>query len=260
MGWNGVENAQVILRMVAGYAGKIDGLPGPKSVAAADRIEGLRAFGDRAVSPARRVIAGAQAALSEAAFDPGPHDGFWGPGTDAAFEAWAHDLAGVDFMDRTAESPWGREHDLVRRFGAPGAAVCTQGRVRIPWRTVLAWDLGQDIEAIRCHADIEASLARVLENVADTHTPDQIRALGLHLYGGCFNDRLKRGGRSKSVHAWGVAVDWDPARNRLQWGRARARLAMPDAAAWWQAWAAEGWTGLGPVKNYDWMHVQAPAL
>jgi hypothetical protein len=259
MGWNGVENAQVILRMVAGYAGAIDGDPGPRSLAAAGRIEGLR--DPRAsLSAARRVIAAGQIALRQAGFDPGPADGLWGPSTDAAFEAWACDLAGVGFVDRSAENAWGREVDLVRRFGAPGSAICTMGRVRIPWRTVLAWDETQEVSTIACHADVEASLARVLENVADTHTPDQITDLGLHLYGGCFNDRLKRGGSTKSVHAWGVAVDWDPARNRLQWGRDRARLALPDAARFWAAWAAEGWTGLGPAKNFDWMHIQAPAL
>jgi len=261
MAWNGIEKAQTVLRMVAVYDGAIDGDVGRLSLAAAERVEGTRFLDNgRPITAARIVIAAAQIALAQAGHAVGGADGYWGPSTDAAYELWAADLAGVPLVDRTGETSWGRAGDLVRRYGAPGSAICTQGKVRPPWAMVLAWDESQSVSTISCHAEVAGSLGLIFEHIADTHTPAQIEALGLHLYGGCYNDRLMRGGSQKSIHAWGLALDFDPAHNRLHWGRDRARLAMPDADRFWRIWTAEGWTSLGRAKNYDWMHVQAPAL
>lgn len=62
------------------------------------------------------------------------------------------------------------------------------------------------------------------------------------------------------LHSWGIAIDYDPDRNQLQWGRDRAVFAGPDYDAWWQFWEEEGWTSLGRTRNFDWMHVQAAKL
>ncbi len=69
-----------------------------------------------------------------------------------------------------------------------------------------------------------------------------------------------RGGQSYSMHSWGIAIDFDPERNQLKWGRPRARLSHSDAAPFWDAWEAEGWVSLGRARNFDWMHVQAARL
>ena len=70
----------------------------------------------------------------------------------------------------------------------------------------------------------------------------------------------KTGGRAMSMHSWGIAIDFDPAHNRLRWGRDRARLAGPDYRAFLDIWEAEGWISLGRERNYDWMHIQAARL
>jgi len=62
------------------------------------------------------------------------------------------------------------------------------------------------------------------------------------------------------MHAWSIAIDFDPARNKLSWNNTRARLAKPDAVKFWELWEAEGWVSLGRARNYDWMHVQAARL
>lgn len=62
------------------------------------------------------------------------------------------------------------------------------------------------------------------------------------------------------THAWGLAIDWDPAHNKLKWGRDRARLARPEYDTWWRLWEEEGWVSLGRTRNFDWMHVQAVKL
>ena len=153
---------------------------------------------------------------------------------------------------------WGSEATMAEMFGPAGGADCTAGRVPVPWPMVAAWDQSQRIRTIACHRKVAVSLGRVLEAVADTYAQDEIRALGLHLYGGCYNLRKKRGGADLSTHAYGLALDWDPLRNRLKWDANRARLAKPDAVAFWECFEAEGWTSLGRSANFDWMHVQAP--
>lgn len=245
-----VKNAQRVLRAAAGYRGAIDGLVGRKSMAAAWRVPGLesveRALG--ALEPARLVVLAAQIALDDAGFDVGPLDGFWGQQTDAAFLAWRGDDLPV------------RQRDMAEAFGPAGGRRCTAGLVRVPWRMVLAWDQSQVIETFTCHELVAASAQRAFDRIAAAYGPAMIRELGLDQFGGCYNYRAKRGGSSLSTHAYGIAIDFDPARNRLNWGADRARLAQRDAIPFWQAWEAEGWVSLGRARNFDWMHVQAVAL
>lgn len=254
---DGLERAQRVLAIFAGYAGPIDGDVGAGTLAAAWRVDWRAPAG---WSPAQIAVGAAQSALLGAGFDPGAIDGFWGPQSDAAFLEWQNGLGRAAIPDREQESPWGREADVAREFGPAGSAACTAGYVRFPWRVVLAWNTAQVVQGFACHAAVAKSAQRAFDNVADTHNPVEIRDLGLHLYGGCYNLRRKRGGRSLSMHSWGIALDMDPGRNRLDWGADRARLARGDASRWWSAWEAEGWTSLGRARDYDWMHVQAVAL
>ena len=89
---------------------------------------------------------------------------------------------------------------------------------------------------------------------------EEIVRLRLDLWGGCLNVRKMRGGTRYSMHSWGIAVDYDPDRNRLKWGRDRAAFAGPDYDVWWRFWEEEGWVSLGRTRNIDWMHVQAAKL
>lgn len=255
MFFDAIENAQRVLRALAEYVGAIDGDPGVLSLAAADRVMGARAFGSRPVTPDRVVVAAAQLLLARAGFGAGPIDGFYGPSTDAAYEAWRTHGRGDAAFQRVDN--FGTEAGIVRRFGAPGAAICTAGRVEIPWGARLAWDQSQKISGFACHADVASAMQGALNSVSDVYSGDEIRALGFDQFGGCFNDRLKRGGRTKSTHAWGIATDWDPARNRLSWDKPRARLSHDDASEWWRVWSEAGFTGLGPARGFDWMHIQA---
>jgi hypothetical protein len=254
-----IQNAQRVLRARAGYKGEIDGKPGAQSLAAAYRVEGV--LGRPGVTePPHILIAAMQLTLAGEGFNPGPADGRYGPATDAAYLAWRSAGLGVPFLDRDGESDFGRQAEVETIFGPAGSAACTAGKVVMPWRTVLAWDGAQVIKSFSCHEMVAASAQRALDKVAATLSEVQIRALGLHQFGGCYNYRTKRGGTSLSMHAFGLAIDFDPGRNRLSWKGDRARLAQADATAFWRIWEAEGWLSLGRARNYDWMHVQAPAL
>jgi len=85
---------------------------------------------------------------------------------------------------------------------------------------------------------------------------DKLKELGIDLFGGCFNYRKMRGGSSYSVHAWGLAIDLDPARNTLNETSKTARFARPEYKALIDIFYKHGFVSLGREANYDWMHFQ----
>lgn len=261
---------QRILAQQAGYADAIDGVHGPRTAAAIDRMLEARAAslpaGADRWSGRRRAIACLQLACHDQGIDAGAIDGLWGPQTDFAVEALAERLetgaAPVAWRDQgpvdANPNGWPPESRLSEVFGEP----CEVPRVTVscPWRLQLAWDRRQSVSGIGCHEHVAESLQRVLARVYEHYGEVRLRELGLHRYGGCYNCRRKRRGTTWSTHAWAVAIDWDPGRNRLSWGRDRARLARPEYEAWWRFWEEEGWVSLGRARNFDWMHVQAVRL
>ena len=116
---------------------------------------------------------------------------------------------------------------------------------------------------IEAYADVDEANSAIGVAVAlakDEFDADERAKLGLDLFGGSLNVRKMRGGNNWSVHAWGAAIDFDPARNQLRWDSSKARLGKLDAERFWRIWEEAGWTSLGRTKNYDWMHVQAVQL
>ena len=252
------------------YGGTIDGLIGDLTRGGVDALIDRRAgaaAGDPSTWPdSRRRIACLQLGCLDAGLDVGPIDGLLGPRTDAAVELLLEQQAtGRPARLWRDEQPidlnphaWPSEADLEARFGPPGGVALV--RMRCPWRLKLAWDRTQTLDSFSCHADVAQSMASVLERVQAHYGDAEIRRLGLDLFGGCYNPRKKCGGSSWSTHTWGIAVDWDPRRNRLSWGRERAHLARADYLHWWRFWEEDGWLSLGRTRNFDWMHVQAAKL
>lgn len=216
-------------------------------------------------------------------FDAGPADGIMGPSTRRAIKAFqvasglaadgivgpltAAALAPADNwrddepVPPASPSPgadsWPRQRDVMAFYGGVGM---NQTRLSLPYPMRLAWDLDTKIRAFSIHQKAHDSAARALEAIAVRFSPSQREALGLDLFGGCLNVRRMRGGRSYSMHSWGIAIDFDPERNQLRWGSDRARLAQPDAIPFWEIWEGEGWVSLGRKRGYDWMHIQAARL
>lgn len=124
----------------------------------------------------------------------------------------------------------------------------------------LSWNESCSITRFLCHELVKPSIERILFRVLTAYGPEEIDRLGLNLFGGCYAYRNKTGSRDLSLHAWGIAVDYDPAHNAFKWGRDRARFAGEDYETWWRIWEAEGWTSLGRERNFDWMHIQAARL
>lgn len=267
-----VRTLQRVLSDAGHYNGATDGLRGPQSNAAVDRMLAARA-GDLGMnfspwSSKRRAIAALQIASKDQDIDVGPIDGLWGPRTDFALDALGEILATgqppVMWRDQPAREdnpnhwPGQSEAELTAFYGPPCDVPLV--RVTCPWRLTLDWDPTQTTGRISCHERAAESLQRILERVFDHYGEEKIRQLQLHLYGGSYNCRRMRGGSSWSTHAWGIAIDWNPSGNKLKWGRERAALARAEYDPWWDIWEDEGWLSLGRARNFDWMHVQAARL
>jgi hypothetical protein len=259
------------LRALGHFAGNPDGITGPITDAAV--VKGLTArvgelpAGALGFSPERRMTMLLQLICKDKGIECEPIDGFWGPVTQNSYESLVH------LIDRGSLPPnwrddepsdanphiWprdrGNQQEMRSFYGPPGSPPMK--KVRCPWNLKLAWDKSVSITHIGCHAKVANSVEDVLQKVHAHYGEAELKRMRLDLYGGCFFNRRKRGGSTWSTHAWAIALDWDPERNQLKWGRDRASLDHPSYDFWWHAWEAEGWVSLGRTRNFDWMHVQA---
>lgn len=225
---------QTRLQTLGFYFGTLDGRSGPKTFAA------IKAF---------QVANGLSA------------DGKVGPITRAAlFPDGAPET--IDPVPPVpapsgASGPWPLQSECMTFYGGVGLH---QKPLELPFPMRLAWDRKTVIRKFSVHEKVHASAGRVFARIATLYDENARKALGLDLFGGSLNVRKMRNGNSYSMHSWGIAIDFDPERNQLHWGRDRARLAQPDAVPFWECWEAEGWVSLGRERNFDWMHVQAARL
>lgn len=215
----------------------------------------------------RQAVAYLQLLCKDKNIEVGVLDGYWGPQTDYAVDTLLYlrehgqlpppwrDLSPLD----ANPNGWPRQNES-QLTGFYGAVGVNQVRIQLPYPHRLAWDLNKTVQSFSCHAKVHDSLQRVLQKVLDHYGLDEIKRLRLDRWGGSLNVRKMRGGTQWSMHSWGIAIDYDPERNQLNWGRDRAAFARPEYDAWWRCWEEEGWVSLGRHKNYDWMHVQAAKL
>lgn len=148
-------------------------------------------------------------------------------------------------------------NDFFKKFGVPnqtGAGYLTTIDLLYPMR--LAWDRNHTVTRISCHKAIAEPLKAVFNDILNEYGYERIKQLGIDLFGGCFNYRAMRGGSSWSVHAWGLAIDLDPDRNRLKETSGTARFARPEYKPMIDIFYKHGFISLGREKNYDWMHFQ----
>jgi hypothetical protein len=160
-------------------------------------------------------------------------------------------------------SHWPHQSDVDAFYGNPrgrnglasGAWESTNlVKVPTPWKLVTAWD-GATVGGVRIHKKCAASLGRVFDAIwqAAGQKQSKINEWGMNLYGGGYNFRLMRGKTQLSMHSWGCALDFDPARNGF--GDSTPNFAnYPQVLA---AFADEGWSWGGKWKTTDGMHWQA---
>ena len=252
------------LNLMGLNAGPVDGFDGPTTISALDQVDNIPLNWAK-----RRKITWFIQNLCEANdIECGPVDGYWGHLSEQAFEILE------DRLENDREAPiwrpedlpdvnpneWPTQNDideLTAYYGEPGT---NQDYAQLPYQHRLSWKLESSIDRFKCHQLVKPSIERVLQRVLDHYGKDAIQELRLDIWGGCSVVRKMRGGSKPSMHSWGIAIDYDPTRNKLKWGRDRAVFARSEYDAWWSLWEAEGWVSLGRNRNFDWMHVQAAKL
>jgi len=146
---------------------------------------------------------------------------------------------------------------ITKKYGIPNET----GRgylvkIELPYPMRIAWDTDTTVTTIMCHKLVADKLKSVFVDILDEYGYKKIKELGIDLFGGCFNYRKMRNGSSWSMHAWGIAVDLDPARNTLKETSKTARFARPEYKPMIDIFYKHGFESLGVEKNFDWMHFQ----
>lgn len=261
---NVIKLIQNQLNVMGFDAGPEDGILGTRTNDALNQIDWL----PQGWSKKRKAVAFIQKLAQEKGIETGEIDGYWGPQTEFAFESLLQIIREdkepdvwrpEDIVDQNPNN-WPRqspESKLIQYYGNVGEH---QTRINLPYPHKLSWKTNQIVNSFQCHEKVHDSLHRVLSRVLDSYGIEEIQRSRLDLWGGCLNVRKKRGGVSYSMHSWGIAIDYDPIRNKLKWGRDRVAFAKPEYESWWRLWEEEGWVSLGRTRNFDWMHVQASKI
>lgn len=142
-------------------------------------------------------------------------------------------------------------------FGKDGTALVV---IDLPYPLTLSWEPGTQVKRMTCHALVAESLRSIFRKTLDHYGMAKIKSLGLDVFGGCYNDRKIVGGKSKSMHAWGIAVDLDPDHNGMETKAPKARFSGKEYDAFWGFVEEAGAVSLGREKDYDWMHFQFARL
>lgn len=256
---------------------KEDGIFGPASDHAADRIHG------RELPPERNIALAVQRAWNAAPVTIGgttgtyrPYlmeDAFWGPLTLQAAEELQAARLGKITPPRPDEKAAARIPATQCHDGTCSAVRCWSPRdaqmeahyggvgehqqlIPVPFALVLDWDPATAVKRISVHRKVAADVQSALEQILEHYGIGTIRALGLDRFGGSLNVRKKRGGTTWSAHAWGTALDFWPAVNALREDHTTARFARPHYAPFFAIWEAHGFMSLGRCFDFDWMHIQ----
>lgn len=148
------------------------------------------------------------------------------------------------------------DSQIISKYGEPGDPD-NLTVIPLPYPMRIAWDLKKSVSKIQCHKLVAPNLQDVFKTLNIQYGYDRIKELGIDLYGGCVNVRLMRGSKTKwSRHSWGIAIDLDPARNKLKESKKTARFARPEYKMMMDIFYANGFINLGVEKNYDFMHFE----
>lgn len=126
----------------------------------------------------------------------------------------------------------------------------------IPFPLKIAWDKTKTTRRIQCHKLVKDDIESIFKDILKAYGLPKIQELGIDLFGGCYNCRNMRGGTKWSMHAFGIAVDLDPERNQLKWGKDKAQFAKPEYKPLFDIFKKYGWQNLGDVIGKDYMHFQ----
>lgn len=234
----------------------------PQTKKAVDAIHKISGHNVDGWSEDRRLVGAVQWCLEKHGFEPGVIDGYWGHNTENAMTAFARSRKkNSRIIVRCDEAmsvinghkwPVDARGALEDFFGPPGKNLVT---VPVAYELRLAWNMSQTTNKITCNKKCAEAFQAFFEGVLN-HYGNAIHRMNLDLYGGCYSNRKKRGGKTLSTHAYGAAIDMAPWQNRLEWGADKALFARPEYNPMLDIARNCGLYSLGERKNFDWMHFQ----
>ncbi len=115
---------------------------------------------------------------------------------------------------------------------------------------------GKPLSTISVHEKIADKVLRILQRTLEYYGEGQIQELKLDQYSGCYNDRSVTGGASKSMHAWGIALDFCAELNGYGVRTGDALFSSDVYKPFVQFWYDEGGRSFGLENGYDWMHFE----
>lgn len=140
-----------------------------------------------------------------------------------------------------------------------GRAGCEDELVNIVPPYTLYYE-GKAVKTIRVHRLIAGRVEAALRAVLEHYGQEAISRLGLDVYSGSYNYRSTSTGSSLSMHAWGIALDFDAEHNSYAMKKPKARFSGAEYDAWWRIWEEQGAVSLGRERDVDWMHLQFATL
>lgn len=148
------------------------------------------------------------------------------------------------------------DSQIIAKFGQPGDTD-NFFVIDLPYPMRIAWDPKVTTKRMQCHKLAVEPFQAVFRDLLAHYGLPELQRLGIDLFGGCVNVRTMRGSKTKwSRHAWGIAIDLDPARNGLKTKAPIAQFSKPEYKAMLDIFAKHGFIGYGPAKDYDWMHFE----
>lgn len=148
------------------------------------------------------------------------------------------------------------DKQIIDKYGKPGDTN-NFTMLELPYPMRLAWDPHVIVTRIQCHKLISDPLLAVFKDILNGYGFPKIQELGIDLYGGCVNVRLMRGSKTRwSRHAWGIAIDLDPARNGLKLTWKQAQFSKPEYKKMVDIFYIHGFISYGRDRNFDAMHFE----
>ena len=145
---------------------------------------------------------------------------------------------------------------IIAKYGQPGD-YSNFTLIDIPYPMRIAWDTSKVVNRIQCHKLAAEPISKVFKGLLAHYGLPEIQRLGIDLFGGCVNVRNMRGSTTRwSRHAWGIAIDLDPARNGLKTTWAKAQFSKPEYEVMLRIFRENKFISYGIERGNDAMHFE----
>ncbi len=152
--------------------------------------------------------------------------------------------------------PVNKERHIIKQLGLPKDSTQNLKRLQLPFPMIIAWDEKVVVTSFLVNPIIHTPLGNVYNQLLEVYDQDEINALRINRFGGCYNYRRKRNSNEWSSHAWAIAVDHDPVKNALAFNDKKASFSKPAFKPLIDVFYSNGFYNLGVESNFDWMHFE----